>query len=113
MAPMYVTGMVTDTRHKRLRRLFIKEWQDHQKIGPETMADRLKIERESYYRLIREQHRINTVKLAELADAMGIEPADFYRPPTRPSLDALLEKATDDVRETAVDIVRRLIGKAT
>lgn len=107
--------MVTAIYKRRPRRLFIKEWQEQWELSPETMAGRLGIERESYYRLLREPHRINTDKLAQLADAMGhdMEPQDFYRPPSRPSVDAMLEKVPESVRETAVDIVRRLVGKAS
>jgi hypothetical protein len=107
--------MVTGIYEKRLRRLFIKDWQEHWQLSAEVMASRLGIERESYYRLLREPHRLNTDKLAQLADAMGhhMEPQDFYRPPTRPSVDAMLEDVPEAVRETAVDIVRRLVGKAS
>lgn len=108
--------MVTRIHHgKRPRRLFIKEWQEHWDISAEAMASRLGIERESYYRLLREPRRINLERLEQLADAMGhhMEPTDFYRPPSRPSLDAMVENAPDNLRETAVDIVKRLIGKAS
>lgn len=109
---VYVTGMVTRIYQKRRNRLFIKEWQDKWGLSAETMASRLGIERESYYRLLREPHRINTERLEQLAEAMGhnMSPTDFYRPPERPSLDAMLEKAPDELRETAIDIVRRLVG---
>lgn len=103
------------TRPKALHRLFIKEWQAHWELSPDTMADRLKMARESYYRLIREPRRIDTERLQQLAEAMGhdMKPQDFYRPPTRPSLDAMLESVPDALRDTAVDIVRRLVGKAS
>jgi transcriptional regulator with XRE-family HTH domain len=107
--------MVTGRYKKRPRPLFIKEWQEHWGISAETMAERMGIERESYYRLLRELHRINIDKLAQLADAMGngMEPPDFYRPPTRQSVDSMLEGVPEDVRETAIDIVRRLVRKAS
>lgn len=110
---MYVTGMVTKIYQSRPRRLFIQEWQDKWDISPETMASRLGIARESYYRILRETHRINTERLEQLAEAMGhhMTPQDFYRPPERPSIDALLENADDDTRETVFDLARRLTNK--
>lgn len=97
------------------RRLFIKEWQAHWGLSAETMAARLGIERESYYRLLREPHRINTGRLEQLADAMGhnMSPRDFWSPPERPSLDAMVEEAPDALRDTVVDVVRRLVGRAS
>lgn len=107
--------MVTRIHQRRPPRLFIKEWQDRWELSPETMGERLGMARESYYRLLREPRRIDTERLQQLADAMGHDmvPQDFYRPPTRPSLDAMLEQVPDALRDTAVDIVRRLVGKAS
>ena len=77
------------------------------------MADRLEIERESYYRLEREPNRLNLGELATLADALGIEPEQLWRLPAEPSLDAIVSGASQEVRDTATDIVRRLMGKAS
>ena len=77
------------------------------------MAARLDIERESYYRLLREPHRINLKRLQQLADAMGhnMTAQHFFGPPERPSVDALLESADDHTRETVVNLARRLVSK--
>lgn len=109
----YVAAMVTRIHGHKRSRLFVKEWQDHWNLSAETMAGRLGIERESYYRLLREPHRITVPKLEQLAEAMGhnMTAQDFWRPPERPSIDAMIERAPDDLRNTAVDIVRRLVGR--
>lgn len=77
---MYVTAMVTKIYEKRLRRLYIKEWQDKWELTTEVMADRLEIARESYYRILREPHRINTERLEQLAEAMGQYVASRFLP---------------------------------
>jgi len=48
-----------------------------------------------------------------LASALDIEPEEFYRLPGRRSLDALVKNAPDHLQEMAVDIVQRLLGKAS
>lgn len=73
------------------------------------MAEKLKIERESVYRLERELWRVNSEKQAEWAHALGIEPEDLWKPPGTVSLDAIVRAAPDHVKAMAADIVRRLI----
>lgn len=112
---VYVAAMVTRIHrgNKRPPALYVKEWQTHWHISPEAMAGRLGIKRESYYRLLREPHRINIPKLHELAAAMGhsMTAQDFFSPPDRPSMDAMVQDAPEDLQKTAVDIVRRLVGR--
>jgi hypothetical protein len=109
----YVSTMVTRIGPRRPRRLYVKEWMDFKGLSDEQVGNRLDRARETIWRWRTEQHRLNPEKLAELASALDIEPQDFYRPPQRPSLDAIVESAPDDLRNTAIDIVRRLVGKAS
>jgi len=108
-----ITGMVTRI-HGRVRgRLFLKEHREAKGLDAEQMAGRVGIERESYYRWERQPHRLNADKMALVAHALGIEPGDLWKPPGRPSLDALVGDADQATRETVFDIVRRLIQKAS
>ena len=76
------------------------------------MAGRLGIERESYYRLERHPEKLNAGELAELADALNIEPEALWRlPDSRPSLDAMVRGAPDDLKDMAADIVGRLMAR--
>lgn len=109
----YATGMVTRIRKGARPRVFLREWRKHKGLDAVKLAGRLGIERESYYRLEREPQRINLGELEALADALGIEPASLWHPPTSPSLDAEVAGAPQEVRDTAFDIVRRLVGKAS
>jgi hypothetical protein len=98
------------TQKKRPRRIYIKEWQEKWGISAETMASRLDIERESYYRLIRELHRINLPKLEQLAAAMGhdMQPMDFFWPPDHPSADSLLRDQPQEIKDQAIKLIQAI-----
>jgi transcriptional regulator with XRE-family HTH domain len=105
--------MVTRIRKGVRGHLYITEWRDSFGLTGEQLADRLDVSRETIWRWEKEQHRLDPGKIAALADALGIEPEQFWRlpgPPNRPSVDAMLAKTTDEQRAMVVDIVRRLVG---
>jgi len=116
--------MATD----RIRRgakahVYLREWRVYlQESGNPgltavAMADRLEIERESYYRLERNPKTLSVAEVAELADAMGIDPQRLWEPPPeagkklRPSLDAIVKGVPDDQAEGFADMLRRAVGK--
>jgi hypothetical protein len=74
------------------------------------MALRLRIERESVYRMERKPERITAKKQAQFAAALGLELEDLWNPPGILSLDAMLRKAPDELKAMAADIVRRLLA---
>lgn len=102
--------MVTRIRKSTKARLFLKEHREAKGVSALAMAGRLGIERESVYRLEREPWRVNGDKQAAWAYALGIEPAALWSPPGRPSLDAMIAEAPQDVQDMAADIVRRLVA---
>lgn len=99
-------------RARRPDYLYIKEWFDARGMSDEKVAEVLGVARETVWRRRTEQHRLNPKKIAELAAAIGIEPEQFYRPPGEESIDAMLKGKPADLRSTAADIVRRLVGKS-
>jgi transcriptional regulator with XRE-family HTH domain len=107
-----VASMVTRIHKGVRRRLFLKEHREAKGLSAEQMGGRLEIERESVYRLEREPQRVRPDTQAAWADACGVEPEDLWRPPDRPSLDAMVKDAPDDVQKMAADIVRRLVSGA-
>jgi DNA-binding XRE family transcriptional regulator len=100
--------MVTKPKPRK-RRLFMKEHREARGISAAAMGDKLGIERESVYRLEREQWRMDPDKQADYAHALGLEPEDLWKPPGTISIDAMLSSAPDDLRNMAADIVRRLV----
>lgn len=103
--------MVTRIRRGARGHLYIKEWMAHRAVSPERLADRLGVARETVYRWLREQHRLDPGKLAQIASALDCEPMELWRLPTDPSLDALVADAPAELRQTVTDVVRRLVGK--
>jgi DNA-binding XRE family transcriptional regulator len=96
---------------KAKRRLFLQEHRKEKGVSAATMAERMGIERESVYRIERESWRVNSDRQIAYAEALGIEPEDLWRPPSTPSLDAIVKSAPVEVQILAADIVRRLVGK--
>jgi transcriptional regulator with XRE-family HTH domain len=105
--------MVTRIRKGARPHLYIKEHMDARDLSDERMADRLGVTRQTVFRWRKEQHRLDPEKIARLAAALDIEPEDLWRHPARPSLDALVKKAPDDLHATAVDIVKRLVRRGS
>ncbi|HLH92098.1 MAG TPA: helix-turn-helix transcriptional regulator [Xanthobacteraceae bacterium] len=91
--------------------LYIQEHMQARGLSDEKVGEILGVARETIWRRRTEQHRLNPKKIAELAHAIGVEPEDLYRPPDRPSVDAMLKDVDQATFETSVDIVRRLIKK--
>ena len=106
--------MVTERIRKGARiHLYIKEWMDHLGVSDETMAGRLGVARETVWRRYSEQNRLNPEKIAEFADALGMEEVtQLYFPPLVPSLDAIATGASSEQREMIADVVRRVMGKS-
>lgn len=107
--------MVTRIRKRARIHLYITEWFEARGLNDEQVANRIDppVDRATVFRWRKEQHRLNPEKIGKLADALDIDSAELYRPPSRPSLDAIIRDAPDDVQSMAADIVRRMAGKAS
>lgn len=108
---------------ERIRRgakphVYLREWRKARNVRAPDMAERLGIERESYYRLERQPYTLSVAELLELAEALGIDHQQFWRPPPapgvapRPSLDAIVQETPDTQVEGLADMLRRAVGKA-
>lgn len=110
-----ITGMATRIREGSRFHLYITEWFEERGLNDEQVANRLDppVDRATVFRWRKEQHRLNPEKIGKLAHALDLEPEELYRPPGRPSIDAILRDADDNTRDMAADIVRRMVGKAS
>lgn len=91
--------------------VYLREWRRHLKVRAIAMAERLEIERESYYRLEREPEKLSVGEVVALADAMGIEPSRLFHPPAteeRPSIDAIAEDFDDEDRGVVMDLAKSI-----
>lgn len=101
------------TRIGRLKssHIYLKEWLNHRGLSDERAAQRLGIDRTTLWKWRTQPRRLTRDKLASLAVILDIEPEELYRPPDRPSLDAMIKNAPEDVQKMAVDIVQRLVKR--
>lgn len=107
-----VVNMATPPGIRRGARphLYIEEWFRERGLNDEKVGNRIGVDRATVFRWRKEQHRLNPEKIAALAEALDLEPQELWRPPTRPSLDALVKDSSDDVVNMAFDIVKRMAG---
>lgn len=100
-----MTNMVTRIGGARKPHLYIMEWLGHLELGVEEVANRIGVRRETVYRWIKTQSKLNPPKMQALADAMHIPVTSLYRRPEHVSLDDKLEGAPDDVRQQAIEYI--------
>lgn len=105
-----LNAMTTKTKKDTRRYLYLTEWRDHAELTDAVWAERIGVSRETIWRWQKEQWRLDPGKIKKLADSIGIEPEQFWRPPGRPSIDAILKDASMDViAEIAVDAARKVV----
>jgi transcriptional regulator with XRE-family HTH domain len=109
----YVSDMVTRIGGRRRAHLYIKEWMDHRGLSDETLGNRLGVARQTVYRRRIEQHRLTPDKIAEFASALDCEPEDLWRPPSRPSIDAVTSDLPDEIHGDVLEFAERLRKRAT
>lgn len=90
--------------------LYIKEWMEAKKVSDDELANRLDIGRATVWKWYSQQHRLNPEKIANIASALGIRPEELWNAPSELNLNAIVADAPEDLRATAADIVRRLVG---
>jgi transcriptional regulator with XRE-family HTH domain len=92
-------------------KLYLREWRTHCKISAEQMAEKLQIERESVYRLEREQWRVSSDDMLVYAQACKIDPARLWTSPGGISLDELANDLPEDSQAMAVDIAAGILKR--
>lgn len=99
------------TKKPRPRQLQISAWFQHLGVGDAEIGEKIGVLRETVWRWRKEPWRLDPDKIQRLADALGIKPAQLWYPPTRESLDAMLDDSDEETRKMAADIVRRMVQK--
>lgn len=105
-----IASMATRIRQSARRHLYIEEWFEFRGLNDEKVGDRLGLDRTTIWKWRKNQSRLDPGKMEALAQALDIEPAELYRPPSSPSLDAIAKDYPDDLKQKAAEIVR-LLGK--
>lgn len=84
-------------------------------LSDEKLAKKLGVARETVTRWRNQQHRLNPDKIAAIAGALDLEPSQLFSPPApsnRPSIDALLRDASDDLVQRAAEVAAILLKTA-
>lgn len=109
-----VAAMVTRIRNGARPHPYMTEWREHMGLSVETVANRMGRDRTTIWRWEAGKRRPKPADLAAFANALNVEPGDLWRLPSgRPSVDAILKNATDDVAEAVADLARRLTKRAS
>jgi transcriptional regulator with XRE-family HTH domain len=99
--------------------VYLREWRQAKDVRAVDMAERLGIERESYYRLERKPFTLNIAELIELSSALGIDHRQLFSPPPPPglrprvSLDEIVQDQPDSQVEGLADMLRRAVGHSS
>jgi transcriptional regulator with XRE-family HTH domain len=105
-----LTGMVTRIGTGKRQHLYIEEHMRAKGLSDQDVADRLETSRVTVYRWRKEQRKLTPEKIAALAEAIGIDPEQFWRLPGRPSVDAILRDAPIEiVAEIAAEAARKVV----
>lgn len=89
---------------------------DDRGYSDENLAQRLSVDRVTVTRWRNQQHRLNPEKIAGIAAALDLEPEELWHQPgqaTRPSVDALLRGAPDEMAQRAAEVVAILLKTGT
>jgi transcriptional regulator with XRE-family HTH domain len=108
--------MVTPVRirHHARPHVYLTEHMEKLGLSDETLANRLDVSRQTVWRWQKETWRLDPPKMAALAEAMDLEgPGALFLPPERPSLDAILVDAPQDIYDALVEHARKLVRKAS
>ena len=106
--------MVTNIRQGARPHLYLTEWREYLHVSPKQLSERLGVDRTALWRWETGRRRLKPETQVQIAEALGIAPAALWRPPeARPSLDEMLKGSSDELFDTAADIVRRLTKRAS
>jgi transcriptional regulator with XRE-family HTH domain len=111
--PALTTVSGVATQRTTQRHFYLAEWLEYRGLSDQAVGDRMGIARETVWRWRVGDRRPRHELLIQLAQILEIELEQFWQPPSRPSLDALLKHAPDDEHARAYDIVQRLIRKSS
>jgi transcriptional regulator with XRE-family HTH domain len=101
--------MVTEIRRGTKLHYYISEHMADKGFDDEKLAGRLGVRRETVNRWRNDRRGVKRQRVVQIADAMGMAPEELTRPPSRPSLDALVSDKSDDVVRRLADALTSLL----
>ena len=92
--------------HDAPYRHYLREWRVYLGLGQEELARRAGTSKSVISRYETGDRAIRLEMQFTLMRALGIRPAQFFSPPTEPSLDAMVSTVSPDQRRRVVNIVK-------
>ena len=106
--------MAIRIRHGAQVHLYIAEHREAKGYTQERLGALLGVGKNTVSRWEIDQKRLNPIKIANIAHALGITPTELWGPPTkRPSIDAMLKNAPDDLAESVAALARSLTRRVS
>jgi transcriptional regulator with XRE-family HTH domain len=93
---------------RREARIYLKEWLAIRGLTAEQLAGKLETSKSVVSKLMTGQQRYNQDWLERIAYVLDCEVADLYRMPDAPTAGELLASMPDDLRQTAINLLRDL-----
>jgi len=104
----YDPDMVTRIRRHERSRLYLREWRQHVGLTQEQLAGRLDTYKGQISNYENGKRDVSSDTQQALADALGIDVPDLYRPPERPSADALLRDEPIDFQDEVIGMIQAM-----
>lgn len=90
--------------------LYITEHLRSKDLSDERAAGRIGVDRATVFKWRKNPYKLSQEQLEILAKACDLKDfRDFYRPPGRPSVDAVIDAAPAEVQDMITDVVQRLV----
>lgn len=106
--------MVTRIGPKKPRRNFIREHREKLGLSQEQLASRIsdKTGKDQVSRWENHKRAIAPGAQIAIAEALGIDADEIFRPPNMPSVDELLANASPEIRERVIGYAEALLKKS-
>lgn len=89
---------------------FLKQWREHRGLSQDALAARLDTTGATISRIENGKNNFKREMLEELAEALGIEPGDLFRDPTKPDYELwkIVTGLAPEKQQQALRILRAL-----
>lgn len=100
--------MATRIGPRKPIRLFIAAWREDKGLSQEALGLRLGVSDVTVSRWETGKRRPDLDAQAAIAEALGVEPVDLFRLPSKPIADALLRDQPQEVQEQAIRLIQAI-----
>jgi transcriptional regulator with XRE-family HTH domain len=90
---------------------YLREWRLARGLSQRQLSNKVGIAKNVISRYETEARGVSLQVMLELIDALDITPNQFFEPPARPSLDAIVRHEDEQTLTRLAKVVRAFIGK--